>query len=137
MIALTWWLRVVGLLYFFMAFVSLGPRVPIRAEGPPGILERATEGDPVARFVLDTWTMFGLYMAAVGLSLLVASRDATIAAPLVWMVMTLELIGGIGIDVYKLARGYRRAAPIAWIVIHSTMIVTGLLALQSLRAHLG
>jgi len=120
-----------------MAFVSLGPRIPIRAEGPAGIVERAAEGDPVSRFVLDTWTMFGLYMAAVGVSLLVASRDAAVAGPLVWMVMALELIGGIGIDIYKLARGYRRAAPIAWLVIHSAVIVTGFLALQSLATYRG
>jgi len=76
-------------------------------------------------------------MAAVGVSLLVASRDAAVAGPLVWMVMALELIGGIGIDIYKLARGYRRAAPIAWLVIHSAVIVTGFLALQSLATYRG
>ncbi len=126
MVALAWWMRVVAVLYLFMAVVSIGPRIPIKAEGPEGVLDRAAAGDPIARFVVDTWTMFGLYMGAVGISLLVASRDAPNASSLVWMVMALELIGGIGIDIYKLVRGYRRAAPITWIVIHSVVIVTGL-----------
>jgi hypothetical protein len=132
MTGLTWWLRVVGVLYLFVAAVSIGPRIPIKSEGPPDVLLRAADGDALARFVLDTWTMFGLYMGAVGVSLLVASRYATSAAPLVWMVIALELIGGIGIDVYKLAHGYKRAPPTAWIVIHATVIVTGLLVLGKL-----
>lgn len=129
MMSLTWWMRIVGLLYLFVAVVSIGPRIPIKAEGPEGVLERAASGDPIARFVLDTWTMFGLYMGAVGISLLVASRDAVSSSSLVWMVITLELVGGIGIDIYKLNRGYRRAPPITWIVIHSAVILTGLRAL--------
>jgi BphX-like len=129
MMELTWWLRAVGVLYLFMAVVSIGPRIPIKAEGPPGVLARAAEGDPVARFVLDTWTMVGLYLGAVGISLLIASWHATRAAGLVWMVIALELLGGIGTDVYKLARGYKRAAPTVWIVIHTAVIVTGLMAL--------
>ena len=107
MVSVTWWMRIVGVLYLFVAVVSIGPRIPIKAEGPEGVLERAASGDAIARFVLDTWTMFGLYMGAVGVSL---------------------LVGGIGIDVYKLTRGYRRAPSIAWIVVHSAVILTGLLA---------
>ena len=132
MMGLAWWLRAVGVLYLFMAVVSIGPRIPIKAEGPPGVLSRAADGDPLAKFVLDTWTMFGLYMGAVGISLLVASRYSTSATALVWMVIALELIGGIGIDVYKLAHGYKRAAPTVWIVIHTAVIVTGLLVLGKL-----
>jgi len=132
MLGVTWWMRVVGVLYLFMAVVSIGPRIPIKAEGPVGVLERAAAGDAIAQFVLDTWTMFGLYMGAVGIVLLVASRDPVNASSLVWMVMALELIGGIGIDIYKLARGYRRAAPITWIVIHAAVIVTGFMVLDKL-----
>ena len=128
MVSVTWWMRIVGVLYLFVAVVSIGPRIPIKAEGPEGVLERAASGDAIARFVLDTWTMFGLYMGAVGISLLVASRHSASSSSLVWMVMTLELVGGIGIDVYKLTRGYRRAPSIAWIVVHSAVILTGLLA---------
>jgi hypothetical protein len=69
--------------------------------------------------------MFGLYMAAVGVALLVASRVPETARVLVWTVIGLELIGGIGIDVYKLLRGYKRTAPVVWIVIHAAVIASG------------
>lgn len=125
MTALVWWLRLVGALYLFMAFVSIVPKIPIRAEGPPGILERASAGDGTARFVIDTWLMFGLYVGAIGIALLAASRAPEQARALVWAVMGLEAVGGIGIDVYKLLHGYRRGPPIVWIGIHATVIVTG------------
>ena len=129
---LAWWLRIVGALYLFMAFVSIGPRIPIRAEGPEGVLARAAQGDATARFVVDTWLMFGLYMGAVGIALLVASRTPDQAVSLAWAVIGLEAIGGIGIDVYKLARGYRRAPPVVWIMIHAIVIVSGLMCLGAI-----
>jgi BphX-like protein len=126
---LAWWLRIVGVLYLFISFVSIGPRIPIRAEGPAGVLDRAKSGDPTARFVVDTWLMFGLYMGAVGIGLLAASRAPEQAVALAWAVIGLEAIGGIGIDVYKLARGYRRGPPLVWIVIHAVVIASGLMCL--------
>jgi|ERR1041385_1808642 hypothetical protein len=129
---LTWWLRAVGGLYLLIAILSIGPRIPIKAEGPPGVLSRAAAGDPLARFVLDTWTMFGLYIGAFGISLLVASPYPTSASALAWAAIALELIGGIGIDVYKLTRGYKFAAPLVWIAIHTAVIVTGLIVLGKL-----
>src|SRR4051812_43304773 len=104
-ISLVVWMRVVGLLYLFVSALCIGPKIPIRAEGPPGVLERAAAGDATARFVVDTWLMFGLYMGAVGIALIVASIRAPDARGVVWLVLGLELIGGIGIDFYKLARG--------------------------------
>src|SRR2546429_526582 len=98
---LTWWMRGVGMLYLLVSVVAIGPRVPIRAEGPPGVLDRAAAGDAVARFVVDTWTMFGLYMGAIGLSLIVGSVNAERATSLVWTVLCVEAVGGIGIDIYK------------------------------------
>ena len=130
MIMLAWWMRVVGALYLFMAFVAIVPRIPIRVEGPAGIMAQVAAGDPTARFVVDTWVMFGLYVGMIGVALLVASHASEQARALAWTVLGLELVGGIGIDIYKLARGYRRAAPLAWIVVHSAVIATGLLCLR-------
>lgn len=130
MIALAWWMRAVGLLYLLMAFVILIPHVPIRAEGPPGIMDQIAAGNPVARFALDTWIMFGLYIGVVGAALLAFSRTPDTARALTFTVIGLEFFGGIGIDVYKLARGYKRAPPMVWIVIHSVVIVSGLLILR-------
>ena len=130
MVALAWWMRIVGVLYLFMAFVSIVLRIPIRVEGPEGVMTRAAAGDPTARFAVDTWVMFGLYMGAIGAALLVASGVPEQARVLAWTVLGLELVGGTGTDFYKLARGYRKAPPISWIVIHSAVIVTGLLCLR-------
>ena len=127
---LTWWLRIVGLLYLAMATVILGPRIPIRTEGPPGVLERAAAGDAIARFAVDSWVMIGLYVGAIGVGLELASRSPQDARALVWAVLIVELVGGIGIDVYKIVRGYKRTPPTVWIVIHSAVIVTGWLSLR-------
>lgn len=110
MIALAWWMRAVGLLYLLMAFVILIPQVPIRAEGPPGIMDQIAAGNPVARFCVDTWIMFGPYIGVVGAALLAFSRTPETARALAFTVLTLEFFGGIGIDVHKLARLQTRAA---------------------------
>ena len=46
--------------------------------------------------------------------------------------IALELVGGIGADLYKLARGYG-AVPAVWIGIHLVVIATGVMAVR--RAH--
>jgi hypothetical protein len=127
---LTWWLRIVGVLYLFMFVAAAVVRAPIRAEGPGGILERAAAGDPTASYVVDSWLMIGLYFLAIGLSLLIASRAPARALPLVPMVVLLE-IAGMSIDVYKLANGYPRTPPVVWLVIHATVVVTGLRAARA------
>ena len=129
--SLVWWMRAVGALYVLMGIVAIGPRAPIKAEGPPGILEKAAAGDPTARFVVDTWIMIGLFFAVIGVALLVASRDAQQARSLAWTVLGIELFVGMVIDVYKLFRGYRRTPPLVWIVIHTVVIVTGVLSLRA------
>jgi hypothetical protein len=133
MTGLTWWMRAVGALYLFMFLAAAVLRVPIEVEGPPGVLEQAAAGDAVARFVVDTWVTFGIYLGAVGVAVLAASKAPERAVPLVWTIVAME-IGGIAVDVYKLARGYQPGAPVTWMVIHSAVIATGLLALRRLRA---
>ena len=66
-------------------------------------------------------SVFGVFGAA----LLIASRAPERARALVWTVIGLELVWGIGIDIYKMARGYPVASARVWIVIHSAVIVTG------------
>ena len=118
------------LLLFVLVTVLL---MPIRAEGPAGALDLASAGDPLARFLVDTWVTLGLEFGVIGTALLLASRAPHQARALVWTVMGLEL-GRIGIDVYKIARGYELSGMAVWIVIHSAIIVTGFLALGRARA---
>jgi hypothetical protein len=123
--SLAWWMRVVGALYLFLCIATIILRLPIRAEGPKGLLAQARAGDPTARYAVDTWFMLGLYFLVVGTSLLVFSDAPGEARALVWAVLGLE-VAGIVVDVYKLQRGYDRKAPIAWLVIHSLIIASGL-----------
>jgi hypothetical protein len=132
MTQLKWWMRAVGALYLFMFLAAAVLRIPIEVEGPDGVLALAASGDAVARFVVDTWVTFGIYIGAVGVAVLIASRMPSQATPLVWTIVAMEL-GGILVDIYKVARGYPPIAPMTWMAIHSIVIVTGLLSLRRVR----
>jgi hypothetical protein len=126
---MVWWMRTIGALYLLLFVIAVFLRIPIKAEGPKGLLARAAAGDPTARFVVDVWFMLGLYFAVIGLALLVGSRDPAQGRALVWTVIGFEL-AGIVVDVYKLARGYDRRAPVTWMFIHTAIIVSGVLVLR-------
>ena len=125
MTGLVWWMRVVGGLYLFLFVAATFLRLPIREEGPKGLLTQASAGDPIARFVVDTWVMLGLYFCVIGTSLLIASLMPVQAQAVGWTVLGFE-VAGIVMDAYKLKRGYRRRAPVVWLVIHTVIIGTGL-----------
>ena len=129
MTLLTWWMRIVGALYVFLSVASSILKIPIEAEGPPGILAAAAGGDPTARFVVETWFTFGLYLGAIGLGLLVASRAPQRARALVVTVIGVEL-AGIVADVHKIANGYPASVSGTWILIHAVLIATGVMALR-------
>jgi hypothetical protein len=130
MTTLTWWMRIVGIFYVFLFVAAAILHLPIQAEGPEGIMQRAASGDPVSRFVVGTWVVLGLMLGAVGLALLAASRFPAKATVLVWTVIGNELIWGIGSDLYKLARGYPLHLSGPWIIVHAVIILTGILAIN-------
>jgi hypothetical protein len=127
-------MRVVGAFYLLLFVMVAIVKKPISVEGPPGTLALADKGDALANFVIDTWVTLGTYLGAVGVALLLASRAAQQAIPLVWTVMGLDL-AGIAIDFYKLSRGYPLPVSGPWIVIHSLIIVTGFLCLRRARTN--
>jgi hypothetical protein len=130
--SLQWWMRAVGALYVFVFFAAAVLRLPVRAEGPSGLLAQAEAHDPTAIFVLDTWTTLGLTMGAVGIALLAFSRAPERAGALVWAAVGIEL-AGIVTDITKLAHGYVLTPPLVWMGIHATAIVTGVLFLRGAR----
>lgn len=130
MIPLVWWLRAVGLLYLTHFVAMVIARAPIRALGPPGALESAAAGDPVARFLIDTWVIFGLENVAIGGALLVASGFPTQARGLGWAIVGIEVFRGIIADIYMIRRTGKYTASLVWIVIHSVVIATGIAALR-------
>ena len=130
MISLVWWLRVVGVLFIVHFIAMVIARAPIRTLGPADSLDRAKAGDPLAKFLVDSWVIFGLENLAIGLVLLWCSGEGEYARALVWMVIAIEVLRGIVADVYMIVRTKKYATSIVWIVIHSVVIVTGLIALH-------
>jgi BphX-like protein len=130
---LTWWMRIVGTMYLFLFVVVTFLKLPIRAEGPADVLARASAGDATANFVVDTWVTLGIWYGVLGTAVLIASRIPEQARVLVWTIIGWEL-GGIVIDIYKVARGYDLAAPVTWMVIHAIIVVAGLLVLRRAQA---
>ncbi|MSR05668.1 MAG: hypothetical protein EXR93_01155 [Gemmatimonadetes bacterium] len=133
MTRLVWWLRVVGVFYLLQFAVMVFVKVPIRTTGPAGTLELAASGDALARFVVDTWVIFGLEVGAVGVGLLVASRMPHQARALVWTIIAIEVGRGLIADAYSIARGNDVTVPAVWVVLHSIVIVTGLWVLRGSR----
>jgi hypothetical protein len=130
---LRWWLRVVGALYLVMFAAAAVLRLPVRVMSPADTLHRAAAGDPTARLLVDTWLTLGLEFFVVGAALLVASRTPDRARALVWTVLGLEAVRGIGTATYMIARGYEALPHVVWIVIHATVIITGLASLRRSR----
>lgn len=131
MLSLAIWMRVAGALYLIMCAAALAG-APIRAEGPEGTLERARSGDPVGRFLVNTWVTLGLLLGVLGLALLYFSRTPEEARALAWTAVAVELAWGIPVDVFKIARGQKKAPSVVWIIIHLTIAGLGLQALGAL-----
>ena len=127
------WLRVVGVFYLLQFVMSVFVFAPIRAMGPKGALDQAAAGDPLARFLVDTWVTFGLEVGAIGVVLLLAARQAEQSKVLVWTIIAIELARGIVADIYMISRGNDLTVAAIWIVIHSVVIITGLLVLRGVR----
>jgi len=126
---LRWWLQIVGVFYVLQFVLNAIVHAPISTVGPKDALALASAGDPLAKFLVDTWVTFGLEIGAIGVALVVASRRPEHAKVLVWTIIAIELARGIANDVYMIARGYDVTVFIIWIVIHTVVILTGLLAL--------
>src|SRR5262245_28246708 len=104
MIKTTWWLRVVGAFYLFLALMSLwvlfvnpqlfGAMFPFSAE-PASV-----------RAFSDAWLIFVLDLAILGGVMLYASRDPARHRLLVATVAILELVRGAGGDVLWMMRGW-------------------------------
>ena len=125
------WMQVVGAFYVAQFVAMAIVRAPIRTFGPSGTLAKADQGDVLAKFVIDTWTTFALEVLAVGVVLLIASRRGELARGAVYTVLAIEISRGLIADSYMIARGVHVGGYLVWIAIHSTVLVTGILALRA------
>ena len=130
MTKLKWWMRIVGAFYLLDFVMKTFILAPISSVGPKGALDKAASGDPMARFLVDTWVGFGLEAGAIGAALLIASRRPDLSRTLVWAVIGVELVRGIAYDIYMIARGYEPMSFIIWIAIHTTIIVSAVICLR-------
>lgn len=125
-------MRIVGIFYLLLFISSAIVKLPFRTMFD-GVLAQAAAGDLTAKMLIDTWVMFGLEMGVIGAALIIASRIPDQARVLVWTVLGLELVRGIIDDIYMIARGYEITIYIGWIVIHTIIIITGIIALRAHR----
>ena len=127
------WMQIVGAFYLLQFVMMVLVLAPIRTFGPAETLSKAAAGDNLARFVVDTWTFFGLEVGAVGVMLLIATRRRELAPGAIWTVLAIEVGRGLIADTYMIARGIHVGGYLVWIVIHSIVIITGLIALLARR----
>ena len=133
MVKLKLWLRAVGTFYLVQFVLNVFVSAPIRAIGPKGALDQAAAGDPLARFLVDSWVIASLEIGAIGAVLWFASRRPEQARVLVWTIIAIELARGIIADIYLIVRGNDITVSLIWIVIHSVVIATGFLVLRTSR----
>lgn len=127
---LTRWMRIVGIFYLAQFVAMAFVHAPIRTFGPEGALEAADAGDPIAEFLVHTWTTFGIEVGAIGVALLLAATRPRFSWGVAATVLGIELTRGILNDVIFIARGIEVVGYLMWIGIHSVVILTGLIALR-------
>lgn len=116
-----WWMRIVGVIYLFMA----GATVPLR-----GNLHPALPGIPFheqyPQRMEDYQFLGGLAFAALGVGLLLGSRDPRQSLVLVWTVVLLEILRGLLGDAYLLGRGAPVYSYGVLLLLHTAIMASGI-----------
>lgn len=123
---LRWWMRVVGGLYLLLFIGTLPPiSMPTQSRlGQYPGLAALTE-NVAFDLLVETWFMFGLELAVIGVMLIIASRDPVRNIILAQTVIGLELVRGIVDDLWLLANGHPPGLLIGFIVLHLLIIIPG------------
>ena len=122
---LTWWFRIVGVIY---ALLGIGFVPALNAQRLLMMVPDfdAPLGGVAYHALLDYSFMFGLDMLVIGVYLLYASRRPRQHLTLVGLLVALEVVRGILDDLYMIARGYNPAFMAGFIVLHLLIIVPGI-----------
>lgn len=127
---LKWWMRIVGGFYILLAIQNLPFIVSSRISTQYPALDAPVESVAV-QALIDMWFLFGVEIGVVGLMLLIASRAPVKNKILVQTVLALELLRGVAIDLYWVAKGdYVEGFYIGFAIVHAVIIVTGWLFLR-------
>ena len=130
---LTWWFRIVGVIY-----IGLGVSWLPFANAPK--LEQVIPnfdgpiGGTAYHGFLDWMVVFGLEMIVVGAYLVYASFNPLKNLPLVALIVALSAVRGIADDIYMIAQGYPLASNLVFIALHSAVIITGVPSARAARA---
>jgi hypothetical protein len=123
----TWWLRIVGGFYILLTLMNLG-FLFLSPEALKDTLPAPMSGDPLAvRAFADAWLVFVFELGALGAAMLYASRKPERSGALILAIILAEIFRGIVADAIWIARGYAAASYLPFIVIHTIIIVTGIL----------
>jgi hypothetical protein len=130
---LQWWFRIVGAIYVLL---GIGFVPALNAGRLSMILPGfdAPIGGVAYRGLLDFSFMFGLDLLVTGLYLLYASREPQRHISIVWLVVALEFVRGILDDIYMIASGYAAPFYLGFIVLHTLIIITGVMFARQAQA---
>jgi hypothetical protein len=130
---LKWWFRVVGIIYFLL---GVGFIPALNAARLSMILPGVEISGVTYHGLLDFSFMFGLDLIVTGAYLLFVSRDPLKNISIVWLVVALEIVRGILDDLYMISQGYGAPFYIGFIVLHLTIIITGVRFARQVQAQI-
>ena len=119
----TWWLRIVGVFYLFLALGSIGV-VFINPNLFGSIIPFRTNELSLHAFS-DAWLIFVLELGVLGVIMLYYARASAQNRILVLTVSILELIRGAGGDLLWMSRGWPVANYIPFTIVHLLIAGTG------------
>ncbi|PVW03897.1 hypothetical protein DEA06_11040 [Microbacterium sp. Gd 4-13] len=126
---LAWWFRIVGLVYMALGVTFIPLLNTGRVDGlVPGF--DAARGGPAWNGFVDFTFMFGLEEIVLGAFLVFASFRPRWWESLVWLLVALSVVRGVGHDVYMIASAYSPGSYVAFAAFHLVLITTGVLFLR-------
>lgn len=131
---LKWWMRIVGGLYLLL-FVGTLPPISMPTQSRIGQYPGLAELTNTIAFELlvETWFMFGLELAVIGVMLLYAAREPLKNLILAQTVIGLELVRGVVDDLWLIATGHPAGLLIGFLVLHALIIVPGVIFIRQAK----
>ena len=119
----TWWLRIVGVFYLFLALGSIG--VVFFNPNLFGLIIPFRTNELSLHAFSDAWLIFTLEMGVLGVIMLYYARASAQNRILVLTISVLELIRGAGGDLLWMSRGWPTANYIPFMIVHLVIAGTG------------